>query len=138
MAQACTIGGYFSTTFNAIIGFARGELMKKFLAVFAVLAFAGAAQADDAIDYAKQIRPIFAETCYKCHNAKKQKGKLRLDSVAFIEKGGKDGKIITPGNSAKSDLYRRITLTKDDDDVMPSEGDLLPKEKIALIKKWID
>jgi len=112
--------------------------MKKLLAVLAVLVFSGAAYADDAIDYAKQIRPIFAQTCYKCHNAKKQKGKLRLDSVAFIEKGGKDGKIIVPGNAAKSDLFRRITLTKDDDDVMPSEGDLLPKEKTALIKKWID
>lgn len=112
--------------------------MKKLLVVVAMLVFAGAAQADDAIDYAKQIRPIFAESCYKCHNAKKQKGKLRLDSVAFIEKGGKDGKIITPGNSAKSDLYRRIVLTKDDDEVMPPEGDLLSKEKTALIKKWVD
>ena len=112
--------------------------MKKFLAVIAVLAFAGAAHADDAIDYAKQIRPIFAESCYKCHNAKKQKGKLRLDSVAAIEKGGKDGKILTPGDAAKSDLFRRITLTKDDDEVMPPEGDLLPKDKQALIKQWIN
>ena len=111
--------------------------MKKFLAVLAVLAFAGAAYADDAIDYAKQIRPIFAESCYKCHNAKKQKGKLRLDSVAFIQKGGKDGKILVPGDAAKSDLYRRITLAKDDDEVMPPEGDLLSKDKQALIKQWI-
>lgn len=111
--------------------------MKWFLVSVASLAFCGFAHAEDAIDYAKQIRPIFADTCYKCHGAKKVKGKLRLDSRAAIEKGGKDGKIITPGDPAKSDLFRRITLPKDDDDVMPSEGDPLPKEKTDLIKKWI-
>jgi hypothetical protein len=111
--------------------------MKKLLLVLAVLSLSGFARAEDKIDFAKQIRPIFADNCYKCHNAKKQKGKLRLDSVAAIEKGGKDGKILTAGDPTKSDLYRRITLSKDDDDVMPPEGDLLPKEKTTLIKTWI-
>jgi hypothetical protein len=111
--------------------------MKWFLIPVVCLAFCGFARADDAIDFAKQIRPIFADNCYKCHGAKKVKGKLRLDSRAAIEKGGKDGKVITQGDPAKSELFRRITLTKDDDDVMPSEGDPLPKEKTELIKKWI-
>jgi hypothetical protein len=111
--------------------------MKKLVLLFAALALTGIARAEDSIDFAKEIRPIFAGTCYKCHDGKKQKGKLRLDSVAAIQKGGKDGKILTPGDPAKSDLYRRITLAKDDDDVMPPEGDLLPKEKTSLIKTWI-
>jgi hypothetical protein len=111
--------------------------MKMLFIVLAVLSLSGVAGAEDKIDFSKQIRPIFADNCYKCHDGKKQKGKLRLDSVAAIEKGGKDGKIITPGDPAKSDLFRRITLSKDDDDVMPPEGDLLPKEKASLIKSWI-
>jgi len=110
--------------------------MKKFALILAVLALSGVARAED-IDYAKQIRPILADNCYKCHNAKKQKGKLRMDTLAFMQKGGKDGKIFTPGDPAKSEMYRRITLPKEDDDVMPPEGDLLPKDKIALIKEWI-
>ncbi|HXE54185.1 MAG TPA: c-type cytochrome domain-containing protein, partial [Tepidisphaeraceae bacterium] len=65
------------------------------------------------------------------------KGKLRLDSAEAIVKGGKDGKIITAGEPGKSDLFRRIVLSKDDDDVMPPEGDLLPKDKAQLIKQWI-
>lgn len=107
------------------------------LTMLAVLAMGYSVRADDSIDYAKQIRPIFAEKCYSCHGPKKQKGKLRLDSVEAIEKGGKDGKILTAGQPGKSDLYRRIVLGKDDDDVMPPEGDLLPKSKTDLIKKWI-
>jgi hypothetical protein len=111
--------------------------MKKMVVLSALFVLSGVARAQDTVDFAKQIRPIFAGTCYKCHDGKKQKGKLRLDSVASIQKGGKDGKILTPGDPAKSDLFRRITLAKDDDDVMPPEGDLLPKEKTELIKKWI-
>jgi hypothetical protein len=110
--------------------------MKKLALIFAVLAISGVAQAED-IDFSKQIRPILSATCYKCHDAKKQKGKLRMDTLELLQKGGKDGKIVTPGDPAKSDMYRRITLPKEDDDVMPPEGDLLPKDKQALIKQWI-
>ena len=109
----------------------------KFVAFCAVLALSATVMAEDKIDFAKQIRPIFADTCYKCHSAKKQKGKLRLDSVEAIMKGGKDGKVIEPGNPDKSDLYHRLTLPKDSDDIMPPEGDPLPKEKQELIKQWI-
>jgi hypothetical protein len=112
-------------------------VMRKLLVVIAMAAMAGTARAQDKIDFSKQIRPIFADTCYKCHGAKKQKGKLRLDSLEAFEKGGKDGKIITPSDPDKSDLYRRIVLPKEDDDVMPPEGDLLPKYKTDLIKQWI-
>lgn len=112
--------------------------MKMWLAALAAVAFAtGMARAEDKIDFAKQIRPIMADNCYKCHGPKKEKGKLRLDTLAAFEKGGKDGKVIVPGDPDKSDLYRRITLPKDDDDVMPPEGDPLPKDKQALVKQWI-
>ena len=110
--------------------------MKRIALALTVLAMTGIARAED-IDFNKQIRPILADTCYKCHDAKKQKGKLRMDTQEPFLKGGKDGKILEPGNPAKSDMYRRITLGKDDDDVMPPEGDLLPKDKQALIKEWI-
>jgi hypothetical protein len=116
--------------------FVGGVTVKRFVLTLTVVALAGVARAAD-IDFNKQIRPILADTCYKCHDAKKQTGKLRLDTQELFLKGGKDGKILEPGNPAKSDLYRRITLGKDDDDVMPPEGDLLPKDKQALIKEWI-
>ena len=111
--------------------------MKKAVIVLVLVAFVGVSRADDKVDFVKQVRPIFAETCYKCHGEKKQKGKLRLDSLDAIEKGGKDGKVLVPGDPSKSELYRRITLPKDDDDVMPPEGDPLPKDKQELIKNWI-
>jgi len=111
--------------------------MKKLVAMLALMAVSGVVRAEDKVDFVKQIRPIIADSCYKCHGEKKQKGKLRLDSLAAFQAGGKDGKIIEPGNPEKSDLYHRIILPKDDDDVMPPEGDRVPKDKAALIKLWI-
>src|SRR5262245_7008463 len=34
------------------------------------------------VTYDKDIRPIFEKSCFKCHGPEKQKGKLRLDSLA--------------------------------------------------------
>src|SRR4051812_1809002 len=53
---------------------------------------------------AKDIKPIFEGTCFLFHAEEKQKGKLRLDSLAAALKGGEDGKVIIPGQSAKSAL----------------------------------
>jgi hypothetical protein len=118
--------------------------MKRFLTIGGGLLLALSAQAfaADKVDFDKQIRPIFAGTCYKCHAGSKHKGDLKLDSVENIKKGGKEAgsKAMIPGNAEKSDMIRRIVLPKDDDDVMPPDGkgDHLTKAQIELIKKWIN
>jgi mono/diheme cytochrome c family protein len=91
-----------------------------------------------AVDFEKDIAPIFQDACLKCHGPDKQKGELRLDSKAAAFKGGKEGVILIPGYADKSDLYRRITLPEGDDDVMPSKGDLLTKKQTDLIRDWIN
>jgi YHS domain-containing protein len=90
------------------------------------------------VDFATQIQPILKETCYDCHGVKKHKGDLRLDSPEAIMKGGENGKVIVPGKSGESKLYKVITLPKDSDDIMPPKGDPLNKQQTDLIKAWID
>jgi mono/diheme cytochrome c family protein len=96
------------------------------------------ALADTKVDFAKQIQPIFQRSCVKCHGPEKQKGGLRLDDKAAALKGGKDAVAIVPGDAAKSDLYRRITLPDGSDDVMPNQGELLSKPETDLIRDWIN
>ena len=114
--------------------------MKKLLALAVALVCSenGQGRAEDKVDFAKQIQPILRQTCVKCHGPEKQKGKLRLDSKEVAMKGGKDGVVIVAGDADKSELYRRITLPKGNDDIMPNEGDPLSKEQTDLVRLWIN
>jgi hypothetical protein len=114
--------------------------MKKVLLLSGLMFFTAAvARAQDKVDFEKQIRPIFADTCYKCHAGTKHKGDFKLDNVASIKKGGKDGDDVVPGHPEKSGLFKRITLKPDDDDIMPpsDKGKPLAKAQTDLIKAWI-
>jgi mono/diheme cytochrome c family protein len=113
--------------------------MKNLIALSALFSLAvWQSSAADKVDFVKQVRPIIEQNCVKCHGSEKQKGKLRLDSKEAAMKGGKDGVVIVTGNADKSELVRRITLPKSDDDFMPNEGDPLAKEQIALLRDWIN
>ena len=112
--------------------------MKKFVILLtAGIASQAAMAADSKVDFKKDIWPILEQNCNKCHGEEKQKGKLRLDTRDAALKGGKGGDTIVVGNPEKSELIRRVTLPKSDDDFMPSEGEPLKKEQIELLKEWI-
>jgi hypothetical protein len=107
------------------------------LAVGLTLA-AGLTRAADKIDFEKDVAPLLAEHCVKCHGEEKQKGKLRLDLKAEALKSGKSGKpVFTAGDHAKSELIARIILPKDSDDLMPPEGGPLPEKVVAVFKEWV-
>ncbi len=89
------------------------------------------------IDYAKQIKPIFASRCFACHGALKQESGLRLDTGALIRKGGEGGAVVVAGQAAKSALIERVT-SADEVERMPPEGEPLTPEQIALLKAWIN
>jgi mono/diheme cytochrome c family protein len=95
------------------------------------------------LTYANDIKPIFEKSCIKCHGAEKQKGKLRLDSLQAVLKGGEDGQVIEPGKSAESMLVHNVAMVGDEDLYMPppDNKDKIPpltKEQIGLIRAWID
>ena len=91
------------------------------------------------LTYAKDIKAIFEKNCFKCHGTEKQKGKLRLDSIEAVKKGGENGEVVIAGKSEKSPLVHAIAAL-DPDMVMPPEGkgDPLSKDQIGLIRAWID
>lgn len=91
------------------------------------------------VTFAKDIQPIFEKSCYKCHGAEKQKGKLRLDSLAAALKGGENGPNVIPKDSAKSTLVYSVARLVEDDAMPPEgKGDRLTKEQVGLIRAWID
>jgi mono/diheme cytochrome c family protein len=126
------------------------KTMKKTLVAALIATLAIPVLADDAklppdstktgVTYATDIKPIFDEHCLKCHDSKKPKqgAKLCLDTLAGALKGDRDGKVIIPGNSAKSDLVLSIAHIGDPDSFMPKKAKQLPPEQIGLIRAWID
>ena len=89
------------------------------------------------IDFARDIRPIFEANCYKCHDAAKHKGGLRLDSKATAFIGGDSGDpAIVPHDP---DHSKMVQLVRGDDpsSVMPPKGDRLTKTQVDLIVRWV-
>lgn len=89
--------------------------------------------------YETKVRPLLAEHCTSCHDDKKQKGKLRMDSIAALEKGGSEGPALVWGKSAESRIIIRSTLPREDDESMPPDPKpMLSKEQVDILRAWID
>jgi mono/diheme cytochrome c family protein len=90
-------------------------------------------------DFADVVRPILEAHCVSCHGAKKVKGKLRMDSLEALKKGGSEGPAFVPGDLAKSPMHARISMDPKEDDFMPpKEEKPLTKEQVRAIALWIE
>lgn len=90
-----------------------------------------------AIDYEKEIRPIFAGKCITCHSGNVVEGMYLMSTRVNIIKGGKKGPAIVPGKPAESNLYLFSSHRKKP--IMPpkSEDNPLTPVEVALIERWI-
>ncbi|MEW4456414.1 PSD1 and planctomycete cytochrome C domain-containing protein [Bremerella sp. JC817] len=92
---------------------------------------------EDAVDFNRDIRPIFASKCFACHGPDEEhrEANLRLDDrEAAIDYGA-----LVPGSATESLLMERI-LTDDHDLQMPPPhtNDTLTAEQKKLFQKWIE
>ncbi len=109
----------------------------KLFAAVVVVAGAGRTCAETPF-YQARVAPILDRHCVGCHGAEKQKAGLRLDSFSFLLKGAESGSVLKPGEVKASELFRRITLPRDDDEAMPSDGKpALSPDEIKTIELWI-
>ncbi|MEO8494021.1 MAG: PSD1 and planctomycete cytochrome C domain-containing protein [Planctomycetota bacterium] len=88
------------------------------------------------LKYNRDIRPILADNCFRCHGADSaaRKVDLRLDQrAAAIDSGA-----LTPGQPDDSELLRRI-LSEDPDEMMPPPETRLAlnAEQKAKLRQWI-
>jgi hypothetical protein len=90
-----------------------------------------------AVDFVRDVRPIFDAHCTECHGEKKQKSGLRLDVKAAAAKGGDEhGPIFIVGKPEDSPLLK-LVLSDDADEQMPPKGERLTKGEIATLTQWI-
>ena len=85
--------------------------------------------------FLSKVKPVLEAKCFACHTNRPMGG-LRLDSKQALQKGGKSGPVLVPGDPANSLLiqavrYDHATLR------MPPAGSL-SKESIADLTRWVE
>ncbi len=95
------------------------------------------------VTFASDIKAIFDTSCVKCHGDEKPKAGLKLTTLEATLKGNKGGKVVEPGQSAKSSLVHSIAYLGEEDHWMPPKGNKakiapLTKEQVGLVRAWVD
>jgi cytochrome c553 len=86
--------------------------------------------------FESRIRPVLAETCFRCHGGEKTAHDLRVDSREALLKGGRSGPAVVPGRPEESLLFSAIEHRDGGEFQMPP-GSKLPAETIAAFAAWI-
>jgi hypothetical protein len=93
------------------------------------------ADAPPPVGFSRDVLPILAENCFRCHgpDERARKAKLRLDT----REGA--ARVLVPGKSAASELVRRIFAAEDDGRMPPPRsGRRLTDEQKQLMRRWVD
>ncbi len=84
------------------------------------------------LTYKKEIGPAVTKNCAGCHTGAAGKAGLDLSTYAGIMKGNKQGKIVIPGNPAKSMM---CTVLHGKPKQMPPKP--LDAKTIAAVETWV-
>jgi hypothetical protein len=108
-----------------------------------LMSFVGVAltKAEETIDFARDVRPILSDHCFKCHgnDEEKREAGLRLDTAegAYADLGGYQA--VKPHDPETSELIERITADDPDLRMPPADSGLtLDADKIETLRAWIE
>jgi hypothetical protein len=92
------------------------------------------------LQYNRDVRPILADKCFKCHGPDSQarKADRRLD-VREAALAALDGvRAIVPFKPDASELVRRVGSSDPDEQMPPRKSNLrLTKDEIAVLRRWV-
>ena len=85
--------------------------------------------------FSPEVADIIIKKCTPCHaGGKSEKGFGYVDKPALLIANG----YITPGDSAGSLLYKKVSATPPYGDRMPKGGPYLNDAQLAIVANWID
>ena len=94
-----------------------------------------------ALDYKRDILPIFEKKCFDCHSAeaKELKGGLRLDDEEHFYRRFAKNDVVIPGDWDASYLFVSVVTPPQEDGTMPpkGEGERLTEQEIRAVAQWI-
>ncbi len=95
------------------------------------------ASASETVSFDRDVRPILADACFRCHgpDAQTREADLRLDLPPELG----DEQAIVAGQPEASPLIQRI-LSEDEEEMMPppSSGKSLSDEQKQILRRWVE
>jgi len=85
------------------------------------------------VSFAKNVRPIFENSCTSCHGVEQMKAGMDMRTYQGLMAGSSNGPVIVPGNAADSFLVQQVVNGK-----MPKRGSKLTPEQIKTISDWVN
>lgn len=103
------------------------------LALLAICGWPSIVNAAPAIDFARDIAPIFERHCIRCHQASNKQGDVSLATAADVL----GRQYVTPGDADASYLLEVVTAAEGEKPLMPQEGAPLSAEEVESLRAWI-
>lgn len=85
-----------------------------------------------AVSFARDILPIFDQSCLKCHGGDKTEKGLSVKTYTALMEGSQKGAVVVPGDPDSSRLAQLLLNGK-----MPKRGPKLSEGQIGLVLEWI-
>jgi len=90
--------------------------------------------AKEPIEFERDIAPIFATRCLRCHSPNNKKGEISLATGDDL----KENDLVVAGDPDSSHLLDVLTAVDGKRPEMPKDGEPLSDKQIGLIRRWID
>ncbi len=115
-------------------------LPMKYLLFLPMVSLSIVAQANEPVQFARDVSPILSANCFACHgpDEHERQADLRLDVEADAKKKHGGTAAIVPGSIDASEIITRMTST-DPDQVMPppSSKRTVKPEQLETLRRWI-
>ncbi len=93
----------------------------------------GAAWANPAIEFGRDVAPILEQHCIRCHQPTNKKGDLSLATSADLVSNS----YVVAGDPDASYLAEVVSATSDEKPLMPKEGKRLSEKEVSTLRDWI-
>ena len=93
------------------------------------------------VDFQREVRPILADNCFRCHGPDEstRQVRLRLDTEDGAFGDRPNGQPVVPGDPSSSLLYQRVTHDNERLRMPPATANkTLTDEQIDILQRWIE